>query len=366
MKVFYDHYAFAYLKFGGISRYISELMKHIPHEDWETSTLITNNQHIKDLGLIKNIEFFPNKSFRGKERMMFELNLPYTKYKLRTGDWDVFHATWFATPYFNDLKGKPLVVTIHDLIYDVFFHDKDISYKERIISMGKRSAEKADKIIAVSHCTKMDMVREWGIDENKIEVIYHGVDKQKMPINNQRLIPNPYIFFAGGGRSLNKNFEHLLEAFAQLSLKYPELRLVCSGSAFTVAEKQQMQQLNIHNKVIHFFATEQQMAQLYNDALMLAVPSYYEGFGMPILEAMVYDCPVVLSNASCFPEIAGDAGLYFNPYDSEEMCEKMERLVVDDELRELQRRKGRERLEAFSWDKCAQEHLSVYQSVIRK
>jgi glycosyltransferase involved in cell wall biosynthesis len=364
MKVFYDHYAFSYLKFGGISRYISELLKHIPKENWSTSTLITNNQHIHNLGLINTIGFLPNKNFRGKERIMFNLNLPYTKYKLRNDDWDVFHATWFATPYLNDVKNKPVVVTIHDLIYDIFFKDKDIPYKDRIISMGRKSAERADKVIAVSQCTKSDMIREWGIDEKKIEVIYHGVDKTPKPISSNRIFDFPYIFFAGGGRSLNKNFEHLIEAFSILSESNKEVRLVCSGTNFTESERHLILNYKIQDKVVHFYANELQMAQLYHDALMLVVPSYYEGFGMPILEAMVYDCPVVLSNASCFPEIAGDAGIYFDPFNSEEMSVKMELLIENDEIRKQQLENGKQRLKNFSWEKCADEHVNAYKSII--
>lgn len=366
MKIFYDHYAFSYLKFGGISRYIIELLKQIPQENWTSSTLITNNRHLQNSGLIKTIPFLPHSDFRGKEKLMFNLNLPYTKYKLRTSDWDVFHATWFATPYLNDIKGKPVVVTIHDLIYDIFFKDKNILYRDIIIEKGRRSAERADKVIAVSQHTKMDMVREWGIDENKIEVIYHGVDKTLKPISPNRIIEHPYIFFAGGGRSLNKNFDHLVEAFALLSTRQPDIKLVCSGSAFNDNELKMLAKWKIREKVIHFYANEQQMAQLYHDALMLVVPSYYEGFGMPILEAMMYDCPVVLSNASCFPEIAQDAGIYFDPYNSEEMSAQMELLIDNITIRNKQITKGKERLNYFSWEKCAAEHMKAYKSIINK
>jgi len=364
MKVFYDHYAFSYLKFGGISRYINELLVHIPRENWTTSTLITNNQHLRESKLVNTVDFFPKSSFRGKERLMFNLNLPYTKLKLKTEAFDVFHATWFATPYFGVVKNKPMVVTIHDLIYDVFFTSKDIPHRERIIDMGKKSAQRADKVIAVSQHTKADMIREWGIDENKIEVIYHGVDKTPKMILNQRLIQQPYVFFAGGGRSLNKNFEHLVQAFSILKEKYNDILLVCSGADFTEAEKKLLAFWNVQDNVKHFYASEQQMAQLYHDALMLVVPSYYEGFGFPVLEAMLYDCPVVLSNASCLPEIAGDAGLYFDPYNADEMFERMEMMVKNDDLRKQYASKGQQRIQSFSWDKCAEEHLKVYNSLI--
>ncbi|MFT3751979.1 MAG: glycosyltransferase family 1 protein [Paludibacter sp.] len=245
-----------------------------------------------------------------------------------------------------------------------FFKDKNIPYREIIIDKGRRSAERADKVIAVSQHTKMDMVREWGIDEKKIEVVYHGVDKTLKPISPNRIIEHPYIFFAGGGRSLNKNFDHLIEAFALLSANYPDLRLVCSGSAFNDNEIKMLTKWKVHKNVIHFYANEQQMAQLYHDALMLVAPFYYEGFGMPILEAMMYDCPVVLSNASCFPEIAQEAGIYFDPYNSEEMSTKMELLIGDTTLRNNQIIKGKERVDHFSWEKCAAEHMNVYKSII--
>jgi glycosyltransferase involved in cell wall biosynthesis len=343
-----------------------ELLKNIPREKWITSTLISNNQHIKDAKLVKTIPFFPNQEFRGKWRIMTELNMPYTKCKLRTANWDIFHPTYFATPYLNlnYIKDKPLIITIHDLIYDVFYKDKNIPHCNEIIDMGKRSAKQANKIIAVSEYTKQDMIREWGIDEKKIEVIYHGVDKEKYPISKDRLVLNPYIFFAGGARGANKNFEHLIEAFSIVSKKYKDLKLVCSGTKFTNQEEAELQRLKIHDKVINFYATEMEMAQLYNDAEMLVVPSYYEGFGMPILEAMVYDCPVVVSDASCFPEIAGEAGIYFNPYDAEEMSEKITLLLENDSLREQQQKNGQKRLENFSWQKCANEHLAVYNSLL--
>jgi glycosyltransferase involved in cell wall biosynthesis len=364
MKIFYDHYAFTYLKFGGISKYMCELLKNIPKENYYNSTIISNNQHIQDSGLIKTIKFFPNLKFRGKERIMFELNMPYTKYKMHTVDWDVFHSTWFATRYFNELKGKRVVVTIHDLIYDVFYKDKDIPNKEKIIDMGRKSAERADKVIAVSQYTKQNMIDIWGIDGQKIEVIHHGVDKNRYSLSKMRLIKNPYLFFVGGSRVATKNFEHLIDAFSILTKRYKDLRLVCSGVKFTNQERQELQRLRIIDKVIHFYATDQQMAQLYYDAEMLVVPSYYEGFGMPILEAMVYDCPLALSNASCLPEIAAEAGVYYNPYDVEEMCDKISLLLEDTAFREKQKNLCRQRLNNFSWEKCATEHLKLYETLI--
>jgi glycosyltransferase involved in cell wall biosynthesis len=339
-------------------------LKNIPRENWYSSVLISNNQHLKETKLIKTANFFPNLNFRGQGRIMTELNMPYTKYKLHTIKWDIFHATWFAANYFRNIRNKLLVVTIHDLIYDILYKNEYIPHKDRIIRMGKLSAERADKVIAVSECTKRDMINTWDIDEEKIEVIYHGVDKNRIPVSAKRLIERPYIFFAGGARGKNKNFEHLSAAFSIISNKYKDLLLVCSGTNFTENEIQKLKHINILDKTIQLYASESQMAQLYNDAEMCVVPSYYEGFGFPILEAMVYDCPVLLSNSSCLPEIAGDAGIYFNPYDTEELSHKMSLLLDDNSLRKRQKSLGAQRLNLFSWEKCANNHLNLYKSLI--
>ena len=112
------------------------------------------------------------------------------------------------------------------------------------------------------------------------------------------------------------------------------------------------------------FLPDEQLNQLLANALAFIYPSLYEGFGMPILEAMSNSCPVVLSNASCFPEIAQDAGLYFDPKDIEDMYYKMSLMVEDEELRMNLIAKGNERVKDFSWEKCANQHIEVYKSLL--
>ena len=116
--------------------------------------------------------------------------------------------------------------------------------------------------------------------------------------------------------------------------------------------------------VIHVRADEQMMSMLYRDALFFVFPSLSEGFGMPILEAWAHHCPVALSNTSCFPEIAGDAGLYFDPYEEDDMFSAMLRLVEDTNLRSELVLKGNNRVLQFSWQQCAKKHLDVYKSLI--
>jgi glycosyltransferase involved in cell wall biosynthesis len=363
MKIFFDHYVFSYTNFGGISKYIATLLKYIPHDYWYTSTILSNNVHFHSLKTTKAYRFFPDIDFRGKGRIMFELNMPYTKYQLYTRKWDVFHATWFLSPFINGIKNKPAVVTIHDLIYDVFYGSKT-KQSARVIKMGKESAARADKIIAVSNATKADMINFWGINEDKIQVIYHGMEKDKFPVLESRLIEKPYIFFAGGARAETKNFKNLIKAFSILQRKHRDLMLVCSGPAFNKSESDLLNKSGVLDNVVNFYATNPQMAQLYNDAEMLVLPSLYEGFGFPALEAMLYNCPVALANSSCLPEIGGNAALYFDPYSPEEMSEKMSLIIDDTDIRNNLVASGIQRLAGFSWKKNADEHIELYKSLM--
>ena len=361
MKVFYDHMIFARQQYGGISKYFCELIKRIPRENWYLSSLISNNQYLEEFGH-NQLKFFPKSKFKGKERILAELGFPYSIYKLRTTKWDVFHPTLHPDMYTHYIpKNKPMVITAHDVLY-YLFHSTN-SKREMIIDIDIKSCQRANKIIAISENTKNDYIQYFGADEKIIEVIHHGINKTKQIIYSQRIEEQPYILYVGL-RSDYKNFTRFIQAFSIISKKYNYLKLICTGYPFSSSELKELYTLGLVDKTKVILATEQEMAQLYHDAEMFVFPSLYEGFGMPILEAMVYDCPVVLSNASCFPEIAQNAGLYFNPFDIEDIANKIENILLNDEVKQRITDSGKERLTHFSWEKCAKEHLNVYESVI--
>jgi len=183
-------------------------------------------------------------------------------------------------------------------------------------------------------------------------------------LNTSRIIPEPYILYVGE-RFGFKNFARFVQAFALINEKFRDIKLICTGRGFSDLEKNQIESLHIRDKIVQISANEQTMAQLYRDAQMFVYPTYSEGFGMPILEAMVYNCPVVVSNVSCLPEVAGDACLYFDPFQVEDMAGKMEQLLNSPTLRQEIVAKGAAQLEKFSWDKSAKEHIAVYQSLIK-
>jgi len=357
MKVFYDHLIFSMQKYGGVSKYFAKLLENISRNEWIVPLLFSDNEYLKEVDLPQKT--LPG-NFKGKERFSVELGKIYTIISAKTNHFDIYHQTHFDDFLLPFIKKKKMITTFHDTNFSKFppkgFFWKNIEQKQRI------ALTRADKIIAISHNTKADLINTFSVDAEKIEVIYHGID-EKLPLTENRIADYPYILYVGT-RGTVKNWHNFISAFSILEKQQKELRVICTWHPFTPTEMDFLKSLNLHNKVTNLPANELTMAQLYRDAEMFVFPSNYEGFGMPILEAMLYDCPVVLSNTSCFPEIAQNAGLYFDPQKIDDMAEKMLLIATESELRNQKINLGKERITHFSWKKCAVEHLKVYNSLV--
>jgi glycosyltransferase involved in cell wall biosynthesis len=357
MKVLFDHQIFSYQRYGGASKYFAMLLNALPRDVWETTTLFSNNEYVDHLRLFKTYHFFNSAYFRGQGRIMNVMNKPYSIFRLKKNDYDIFHQTHFETYCLKNIGNKPMVTTFHDINFST------LNPSPKIVTLQKKSLERADKIIAISKNTKQDLIRLFNIKENKIVVIYHGIDLPPSCNHENSIIKEPYILYVGT-RTNHKNFHRLIKAFAVLSKEYPEIKIVCTHKKFNTTELNQFKSLHIENQIIHISATEEMMSNLYQNALFFIFPSLYEGFGMPILEAMINHCPVALSNASCFPEIAQNAGIYFDPENIDSIADTMRELINNENLRDNLRKLGDKRVKDFSWEKCAQEHLKLYQSLL--
>ena len=354
MKVLFDHQIF-YQILGGASKYFVMMLSELPANMWETTTLLSCNEYVRE----KRIFPYVGLHFKGQYRLLkYYLNPIYTNYRLRKGKFDVFHQTDYNPSCFNSLGSKPMVITFHDAnqaLYDPV---------PEVLEYQKKSIRRADAIIAISENTKQDLIDIFGVDEKKITVIYHGIEKTDLTILPlRRYINEPYILYVGR-RSKYKNFHRFVEAFSQIHVAYPEIRVICTSTPFTVEEIQMFNRLHITDRMISVVADETTMKQLYRDAIFFIFPSVYEGFGMPILESWSCNCPVLLSRASCFPEIAGNAGLYFNPMDVEDIYVQMEKIIINTGLRKQLIQLGNERVNHFSWKTCANQHVKVYQSLL--
>ncbi|MEY8589632.1 glycosyltransferase family 4 protein [Phocaeicola sartorii] len=354
MKILFDHQIF-YQTLGGASKYFVMMLNELPADMWETTTLLSCNEYVKE----KKTFPYVGLHFKGQYSLLkYCLNPIYTNYRLRKGNFDVFHQTDYNPSYFNSLGLKPMVITFHDAnqaLYDPV---------PKVLEYQKKTIKRADAIIAISENTKQDLVDIFGVDEKKVTVIYHGIEKTDLTVlPSERYIKEPYILYVGR-RSEYKNFHRFVEAFSLLHVTYPEIKVICTSKSFTQEEIQMFDRLHITDRMISIVANETMMKQLYRDAIFFIFPSVYEGFGMPILEAWSCNCPVLLSQASCFPEIAGKAGLYFNPMDVEDIYMQMEKIIINADLRSQLVQLGNERVNSFSWKTCADQHVKLYQSLI--
>lgn len=361
MRVLYDYQIFSAQDYGGISRYYCELMRQYAGNaevSFRLPLKFTNNTQISSLSN-RSRSFFNGLEFRGKRRLLGAINKAGSIAALKKNDFEVFHPTYYD-PYFLKYCSRPFVLTIYDLIPERF---PEYSGKRGVLSKNKRTlCNKANKIIAISQSTKRDLMELFGMPEEKIEVVYlGGALPPPGPLNLN--LPEKYLLYVGN-RAAYKNFIFFAGAVKPLLEKYSDLSVVCAGGgAFTSDEVSFFCKLRIAERLTYMPIMDKTLAYLYNHALCFIFPSLYEGFGIPVLEAFSCSCPVVLSRTSSFLEVAGDAGLYFNPASPQELYSAVDRLIQEPGLRKEFAARGSERLEYFSWDRCAKKTAGVYRSV---
>lgn len=356
----YDYQILVMQRYGGISRYFYEIINRIKgDEDFNINIpiLYSDNYYFgNEFNKIKNLrkgKFFFNK-------LNMKLYEEFHKKQI-----DILHPTYYNLDYLtkHDIENRnyKIVITVHDMIHELL-----MPKEYRTIADKKRIIKAADGIITVSEYTKNDLIKFFPeLDTNKIRVIYHGCSMgEYISKKDDMKLPEQYILFVGG-RTNYKNFRILLEAFPIVMDSYPKIKIICAGGGvFSESEKQIMNKLGIEGKVIQYSMTDSQLSYAYRNANCFVFPSKYEGFGIPILEAFYCDCPVILSNCSCFPEIAGEAALYFESDNVSELADCIITLLKNDFLAKQLIQKGRERLTHFSWDKAAIETKRFYKEVL--
>ncbi len=383
MKVLYDPQAFDMQTHGGVSRCFAELYAHRPaFVDASISIKETNNVYLKDLGFPEAGDVYKHflcaKDTKLKH-FLFKLtyNLKYGKFSrwdkrplinqyetesvIKKGDFDIFHPTFFDDYFLPFLGKKPFVITVHDMIPEIFSMDHSQA-KQKLAVIPK-----AAHIIAVSGQTKKDLVHIMNVPEEKVSVVYHGADEEPYIPSSTAPFAEEYILYVGT-RYEYKNFKAFCKSCIGILKRHPQLKIVCTGVPFSPEEIQLFESLGIKDRMVHrFVQTRQELFDLYHYAITFVYPSKYEGFGIPILEAYKADCPVMLNRASCFPEIAGDAAVFFDlnseKSDFEEQFETLYRLTGDERGELIQRQ--RERMKLYSWSKSAAQLADVYKDVLK-
>jgi glycosyltransferase involved in cell wall biosynthesis len=290
---------------------------------------------------------------------------------------DLFHYPHFDLPW---TAPNPIVITIHDLKYlsqPQFFRNNRL-FKHLIYRiMMSISAHRADHIITVSKNTANDLVHYFDINPEKISTIYLGVEEkffERKPVNqiNQSLkklrIDQPYFLLVGERRP-HKNINALIKAFILFLEKQTHFQLVIVGRSYQDYKEPEklVTELDLKNSV-HFIdrINDDDLQILYQAATAFISLSQYEGFGLPALEAMASQTPVIISNNTSFPEVVGDTGILIPPNDIYQAVASMMEITNNEKIRQELIRRGFERAQTFTWKKCAQETLNIYQQTINE
>lgn len=364
--------------YGGIAQYLLGLLPELFKVDENIKFKLFFNAYKKKLSHYdwleaENVKLF---KFNFPNRLLFASSKFFDYPKL---DYLVCGADVFFSPHFFS---APLsarcrsVVTFHDLSfirYPEFFSWRENIW-HRLEMNPRRQAQRADKIIAVSESTKSDLVNLFEVKEEKIKVIYSGINSRfdllKDPRSNLHQIKVKYnlpknFFLFLGTLEPRKNVLGILKSFSYLKStgQLPkESALVIAGpSGWLYGEAIKFYRTSPFKDSIYFIGPvkEEDKLCLFQLARVFVYPSFFEGFGFPPLEAMAAGVPVITSRISSLPEVAGDAALLVDPYNIKEMAEAMRNLFLDEKLRESYIKKGLERVKRFSWRKSAEETLKV-------
>lgn len=362
MKIAFDNQTFCLQSYGGISRYIFRVAESLNGLDQDAKIFagLHQNNYLPSLPTKQVIGKRIGYPRRGSGRIT-TANTRICNQLIKLWQPDIIHKTYYFNPASTN---KPVVITVHDMIHELFsadFHpnDKTTQYKMQSINDAKC-------VIAISQSTKNDLINLFGINEEKVHVIYHGVDDFKKSDNlnpNKTITNRPYLLYVGQ-RNGYKNFNNLLLSYANSKLDSDFDLIAFGGGDWSHEEKKFIHKLKLAKNVHQITGDDSLLGALYSQAVAFVYPSKYEGFGIPPLEAMAHNCPVISSNASSMPEVIADAGVFFNPNDIDDMATALKAVLYDEDIQKKLVVKGGERLKFFSWEKCAKQTLDVYKSLL--
>jgi len=359
MKIVFGHQIFSVQKYGGISRYFYELARNIEKisdNDVEIFAPIYINEYlikVKPKGFKVPIS-------ENMGQIVTRFNALASKLLIQSrDDISIYHETYYSGNT-NYPKSAKNIVTVFDMVHEKFpnmFSKNDKTRQNKINAINR-----ADHIICISRNTQKDLIDLLDIDEDKTSVVYLAnslVKSSSYTLHPQ--FDKPYILFVGK-RSGYKNFRNFIKAYANSDTLNKHFSIVCfGGGKFSTEEINFITSMKIDIKSLkHIDGDDNMLSYLYSSAAVFIYPSFYEGFGIPPLEAMNHGCPVVCSNTSSIPEVVGEAGILFNPYEPEEITNALEQVISSVDTVNKLVEFGFERSKEFTWSKCAVKTLRIY------
>lgn len=346
---------------GGTSRYTLSLVRAMAALGAAESLLVLEGRHPAGDSV------WPDGVSRARlytppHHRLEQLTLPLELLRLRP---DLLHSPDFIPPFRRPCRS---VITIHDLAfvrYPGLLTPESANYYGQV----RKAAESADTVIAVSEATRGDVVELLGTDPAKVTVVYEAAGEDCVPLDREEVernraileLPRRFVLFVGTIEP-RKNLPVLLKAYARVWKEHGVPLVIAGKKGWLYEEVFRAQDTLGLTDGVRFVGGVPggQLPYYYNAAECLVLPSIYEGFGLPVLEAMACGIPVVASNVSSLPEIAGDAGMLVDPEDPGALADAISRVLSDEQLRGNLARRGLERAAGFSWKRAAAETLAVY------
>lgn len=355
-------------RIDGTRVYVRELLRRFGTLDSQTEFLLYHRGEF-------NKALIPPHFSNYQER---KLPFPWVWMQTRFA-WEIFRAN--PEKLFLPIQAAPLFVprslditaTIHDLAFKKYPETFPAHHRFKLNLLLDAVVKRADKLIAVSHSTKKDLLEYYPtLDEKKVRVIHHGFDVEffglHLPTETIELLLGRYGLLRGqyalyvGALQPRKNLVRLIQAFERVKKTIPELRLVLAGETAWLANSILKERENCPYKndiILTGRVSFEDLRALYQGARLFVFPSLYEGFGLPLLEAFASGIPVLTAQNSSLPEVGGDGALYFDAFDVSHIATQLMRLWQDQELRKTLIAKGAQRLTVFSWERCSRETLET-------
>lgn len=364
-SVAYDHQIFTLQEYGGISRYYCELALRINRmEGWNAQVLapLHCNRYLNEWPVPAQ-SVYVSRRFVRAGRAFQAVNRLLEPLQLAALAADLVHRTYYGPD--GRAGRRPLILTVFDMIHELFpaqFDPKHLEFRHK-----RNSVKQADHVLCISESTASDLMRLFDVPRDKISVVHLGFSPAfgafaaDNPDGAETIHGRPYILYVGQ-RAGYKNFAAVLRAYAAS----PSLRDAFDLRAFGGPPLSADEQLLIGelglplDSVRRVRGDDRTLAQAYRQARAFVYPSLYEGFGMPPLEAMSCGCPVACTNTSSLPEVVGDAAALFDPKDVEALRAALETVCFDHDERARLLAAGAQRVQRFSWDRCASETSEVY------
>lgn len=372
MRILFDHQAFSMQTRGGISRFFAELIHNLRKaKENQVDSVFGYNENIhlqskslKNRSFLSSLLFSIQSSFKDKvlKNLLPHFNKFLSILQLSKNKYDVFIPTYFD-PYFLKYLGKtPFILTVYDMIHELM--PNEFASTDKTATRKKLLIEKASVIVAISQSTKDDILKLYpNTSADKIKVIYLAHEKINLTTESLINLPKEYILFVGK-RASYKNFDMFFEAIKNIMIEKKSLHFICvGGGQFNSSEQEKFKSYQLSDRIKQLNVNDIELTHIYKNALFFTFPSLYEGFGIPVLEAMAEGCPVLLGNLSSFPEVAGDAGYYCDVSNKDSIEQAVNELLNDASLRSDLSKKGKLQANKFSWSRNATEWNEILNSL---